>query len=89
MSKVSLSPNPSFFDVVRQRRAMRRLKPDPVPLALVRKVLEAGVQAPSGMNSQPCAFVAVQGDEGRRWFADHYKADTNRNGTRDSPGAVQ
>ncbi|MEE8046703.1 MAG: nitroreductase family protein, partial [Dehalococcoidia bacterium] len=32
---------------------MRRLKSDPVPLDLLRKVLDAGIKAPSGMNTQP------------------------------------
>ena len=70
----ALDPNPRFFDLVGQVRAMRRLKPDPVPLALLRKVLEAGVQAPSGMNSQPWAFLALHSPEARAWFAERYKA---------------
>ena len=69
-----LGPNPHFFDLVGQMRAMRRLKPDPVPLELLRKVLDAGVKAPSGMNSQPWAFVVVRDSEGKRWFADRYAA---------------
>jgi nitroreductase len=74
MSTERLSDNPPFFDLVGQMRAMRRLEPDPIPLALVRKVLEAGVQAPSGMNSQPWAFVAVRDPAGRAWFAERYRA---------------
>lgn len=66
--------DPRFFDLVGNVRAMRRLKPDPVPLELLRKVLEAGVQAPSGMNSQPWAFLVVREAEGKRWFADRYRA---------------
>jgi nitroreductase len=31
---------------------MRRLKPDPVPNELIRKILEASVCAPSGGNMQ-------------------------------------
>lgn len=69
-----LSPNPPFFDLVGQMRAMRRLRPDPIPLELVRKILEAGVQAPSGMNTQPWAFVALHDAEARAWFAARYKA---------------
>ncbi|MXW50730.1 MAG: nitroreductase, partial [Gammaproteobacteria bacterium] len=38
--------NPGFFDLVGNMRAMRRLKPDPVPEAMLRKVLDAGVKAP-------------------------------------------
>lgn len=66
--------NPHFFDLVSDVRAMRRLKPDPVPEALLEKVLEAGVQAPSGMNTQPWAFVVLRETSAKRWFADHYKA---------------
>jgi nitroreductase len=70
----ALDTNPRFFDLVGEVRAMRRLKPDPLPLATIRKVLEAAVQAPSGMNSQPWAFVAIRGSDGRAWFAERYKA---------------
>ncbi len=34
-----------FFDLVSEMRAMRRLKPDPISDALLRKVLDAGVKA--------------------------------------------
>ena len=40
--------HPEFFDLVGTVRAMRRLKPDPVPRDLIMKVLNAGVQAASG-----------------------------------------
>jgi hypothetical protein len=32
-----------LFDIIRTTRSMRRLKPDPVPNELIRKILEAGV----------------------------------------------
>ncbi len=66
--------NPRFFDLVTNVRAMRRLKSDPVPDELLEKVLEAGVQAPSGMNTQPWAFVVLREASARQWFAKHYKA---------------
>ena len=64
--------NLPFFDLVGNVRAMRRLKPDPVPLELIRRVLRAGVQAPSGQNTQPWAFVLLSESESKRWFADRY-----------------
>lgn len=66
------SANPGFFDLVGNMRAMRRLKTDPVPRALLRKVLEAGVQAPSGQNTQPWSFLVLEADANKRWFGDRY-----------------
>ena len=63
-----------FFDLVGNMRAMRRLKPDPVPDGVLRKVLETGTQAPSGMNSQPWKFLVLRDAEARRWFGERYKA---------------
>ena len=43
------------------------------PFSLLRKVLDAGVHAPSGVNTQPWVFVAIQDPEGKRFLADHYR----------------
>ena len=64
----------SFFDLVGNMRAMRRLKPDPIPPELIRKVINAGVQAPSGMNLQPWSFLVIRDPKGKKWFAEKYKA---------------
>jgi nitroreductase len=55
-------------------RAVRRLKPDPVPRALIRKVCEAGTFAPSGGNRQPWSFIAVTDPARRAWVAERYRA---------------
>src|SRR5262249_15233032 len=54
-------------------RAIRRLLPDPVPRALIRKVCEAGTFAPSGGNRQPWKFVAVYDQETRSFVAERYR----------------
>ncbi len=59
---------------IRTTRAIRRLKPDPVPAALIRKVCEAGTFAPSGGNRQPWFFIAVSEPERRAWVAERYRA---------------
>ena len=69
-----MDTNPGFFDLVGNVRAMRRLEPDPVPMHLLRKVLDAGVKAPSGMNTQPWAFLVICDTDGKKWFADRSKA---------------
>jgi nitroreductase len=49
-----------LFEIMRTTRSMRRLKPDPVPNALVRQILEAGSCAPSGGNMQRWRFLVVR-----------------------------
>jgi nitroreductase len=49
-----------IFEVIYSTRAMRRLKPDPVPDELVWKVLDAAIRAPSGGNRQPWNFIVVR-----------------------------
>jgi len=46
-----------LFEIIRTTRSMRRLKSDPVPNELIRKILEAGVCAPSGGNMQRWRFL--------------------------------
>ncbi|MBI2963264.1 MAG: nitroreductase family protein [Deltaproteobacteria bacterium] len=62
-----------LLEGIRTTRAIRRLRPDPVPLELIRKVCEAGTFAPSGGNRQPWLFIAVTDAERRRWVADRYR----------------
>lgn len=67
-----MDQDPGLFETMHTLRAMRRLKPDPVPDALLRKVLAAGVCAPSGQNLQRWAFVVVTDEAGRRFFGERY-----------------
>jgi len=62
-----------LLEGIRTTRALRRLKPDPVPAALIRKVCEAGTFAPSGGNRQPWRFIAVTEPERRAWVAERYR----------------
>lgn len=49
-----------FFEVVRSQRAHRQLRPDPIPDALIERLLEAAIHAPSAENRQPWVFVVVR-----------------------------
>jgi nitroreductase len=49
-----------LFEIIRTTRSMRRLKPDPVANELIRKILEAGVCAPSGGNMQRWRFLVIR-----------------------------
>ena len=48
------------FDVMQTMRAMRRLKPDPVPDELIFKILKAGQAAASGGNTQRWRFLVLK-----------------------------
>ena len=58
--------NTDIFDIIRTTRAMRRLKPDPVPQEIITRILDAAVRAPSAGNAQHWAFVVVRDAERRR-----------------------
>jgi nitroreductase len=74
--------NPPFFDVLTTARAIRRLRPDPVPPALVRRVLEAATMAPSATNSQPWRFIVVTDPTTKRRLGEiHTRAFMARYGT--------
>ncbi len=62
-----------LFEAIRSCRHIRRLKADPVPKALIRKVCEAGTFAPSGGNRQPWLFVAVTDAQKRAFIAERYR----------------
>ena len=61
-----------LLEGIRTTRAIRRLRPDPVPRELIRKVCEAGTFAPSGGNRQPWLFIALTEPERRAFVAERY-----------------
>lgn len=50
----------SFYDIVSTTRSIRRLRPDPIDDAVLNRVLQAAIWAPSGGNRQPWRIVAVK-----------------------------
>lgn len=48
------------FEAIKTRRSIRRFKEDSVPDTLIRRILDAARQAPSGDNSQPWIFILVK-----------------------------
>lgn len=49
-----------LFEVMYNCRAMRRIKPDPVPEELLLKLIDAANQAPSGSNAQNGRWIVVR-----------------------------
>jgi len=51
---------PDLFEIIESCRAMRRLKPDPVPDELISRILHAGSCAPNGGNTQKWRFLVIK-----------------------------
>jgi nitroreductase len=56
----------SLSQAIRDRRATPSFDGAPVPADDLRKILEAGLSAPSGYNLQPWRFIVVQSPEQKR-----------------------
>jgi nitroreductase len=77
------SAGSDVFDVMSTCRAVRRLRPDPVPDAVVRRLVEAAGYAPSGRNLQRARWIVVRdpaqrrriGELNRRASLDHATAE--------------
>lgn len=52
-----------LLELVKARRSIRKLKPDPIPGEFVDKIIEVARWAPSGANSQPWHFIVVKDKE--------------------------
>ena len=71
-----------LFEAIDSNRAMRRLKPDPVPRELLEKLVHAATRAPSAGNSQLWGFVVVTDRDDMRFLAEIVQ---RRMGTRSWP----
>lgn len=65
MSDTAL-PAIDLFEAIYTTRAQRRLRPDPVPEELIRRVLDAAIRAPSAGNAQNWHFLVIRDGEQRR-----------------------
>jgi nitroreductase len=61
------------FEAMHTCRAIRYLKPDPVPDELIRKVLDAAIRAPSGSNRQSWHFLVIKDAATRKMIQERYK----------------
>ena len=66
-------PTDNIWEAMSTMRAMRRLKPDPVPDELINRILQAGQYAPSGGNTQRWRFLVVKDPEIKKQVQVYYK----------------
>ena len=49
----------SLYELMSTQRAIRRLRPEPIPAEVLRRIMQAAAWAPSGGNQQPWRMVMV------------------------------
>jgi len=62
-----------LYEAASTTRAVRRLKPDPIPEDVLRRVLRAATWGPSGTNLQPWHVIAVRDPERKQGLAQLYR----------------
>lgn len=65
-----MADEPGLFEVMYTCRAMRRIKPDPVPEELLVKLVDAANHGPSGSNRQAARWIVVRDPEQRARLAE-------------------
>ena len=61
-----------LYDAMSTTRAVRRLRSEPVPDELLRRIIEAANWAPTGGNAQPWRVIAVRDAEKRKGLQELY-----------------
>ena len=51
-----------LYEAIKDRRSVRKFKPEPVPKEVLKKVMEKALWAPSGMNLQNWFFLVMTGE---------------------------
>lgn len=62
-----------LYECMSTLRAVRRLRPDPIPADVLQRVLQAGCWSPTGGNQQPWRVVVVQDEAGKTGLQEIYK----------------
>jgi nitroreductase len=68
-----MTDSTDVFDIMATTRSMRRLKPDPVPDELIRKILMAGLGAANGGNTQKWRFLVLKKPDRKKGVQVWYK----------------
>lgn len=66
------------FEAIKKRRAIRKFKDKEIEQEKIDKILEAGMWAPSAMNTQPWKFLVIKDRKNRKWLRQLYD-ETRKN----------
>lgn len=59
-----------ILEIIKERRSVRRYRPDPIPEEAILRVLDAARFSPSGKNLQPWKFIIVKDKALKRHLAE-------------------
>ncbi|WP_036519052.1 nitroreductase family protein [Nocardioides sp. J54] len=68
-----MNDDADIWEALYTTRAMRRMRPDPVPLDVQARIMDAAVRAPSGGDAQPWRFLLVDDPEVKARLAAPYR----------------
>ncbi len=71
-------PEISLYDAIHSTRAMRYLKPDPIPDDVIHDILDAAIRGPSGGNSQGWGWLVITDAEVKSKIAGWYREGWER-----------
>ena len=66
-----------LFEAIDTQRGIRYFRPDVVPEALITRLLQAAIKAPTGGVNQDWSFIVIRDQETRRRIGDMYRAGSN------------
>src|SRR5690349_19771248 len=69
----NIGADAGLFETMNTARAMRWLKPDPVPDRVIERILEAATKAPNAGNRQNWLFMIVRDPERRKRIGEIYQ----------------
>ncbi|MEZ5218468.1 MAG: nitroreductase family protein [Ilumatobacteraceae bacterium] len=73
MAETDETVRAALYGLMSTQRAVRRLRPDPIPDDVLQRVLQAAAWAPTGGNVQPWRIIVVRDPEVKAKLADVYR----------------
>src|SRR5512138_3918937 len=84
-----MSANSPLHDLIRSRRSVRRFQAEPIDAAVLGRILQTAIHAPSAHNRQPWRFVVVTTQQHKAQLAESMAGDFARDMAADGMDTAQ